>query len=147
MRHASLLRLALLLIALSPCMACAESIVVVVNPASGVEALSRNEVINIFLGSFRQMPSGQPALPVDLPQGNPVRAEFYRLLVGKNPAEINTYWSRLVFSGKTRPPIQAERVEDAISMVQGSLGAITYLERSRVSGKLRIVFELAPRSE
>lgn len=139
-----LLRLILVLVVLMPLVAGAESIVVVVNPGSGVETLSRNDVINIFLGSFRQLPSGIPALPVDLPQGHPARAEFYRLLVGKNPAEINTYWSRLIFSGKTRPPIQAQRVEDAMSMVQGSVGAITYLERSKVSGRLRIVFELSP---
>lgn len=144
MMRGALLRFVAFLLALMPLAASAESIVVVVNPSSGVETLSRNDVINIFLGSFRQLPSGIPALPVDLPQGDAARAEFYRLLVGKNPSEINAYWSRLIFSGKTRPPIQAQRVEDAVSMVQGSVGAITYLERSKVSGRLRIVFELSP---
>ena len=134
----------LLLFALTPLAVGAQSIVVVVNPGSGVESLSRNDVINIFLGGFRQFPSGIPALPIDLPQGHPAREEFYRLLVGKNPSEINTYWSRLIFSGKTRPPIQAGRVEDALSMALGSAGAITYLERGKVSGRLKIVFELSP---
>ena len=142
MTNGMLLRLAVLLASLLPFMASAESIVVVVNPASGVETLSRNEVINIFLGSFRQLPSGIVAMPIDLPQAHQARAEFYRRLVGKNPAEINTYWARLIFSGKTRPPIQAERFEDAVSLVQGSVAAITYLERSKVSGQLKIVFEL-----
>ena len=137
-----LLRFLVLLLPLLSGVASAESIVVVVNPGSGVETLSRNEVINIFLGSFRQLPSGIVASPIDLPQTHPARAEFYRLLVGKNPSEINTYWARLIFSGKTRPPIQAERVEDAIALVQGSVGTITYLERSKVSGRLKIVFEL-----
>ena len=128
---------------LLPATAWADDIVVVVNPGSGVESLSRNDVINIFLGGFRRLPSGIAALPVDLPQGNPVREEFYRLLVGKNPAEINTYWSRLIFSGKTRPPLQATRVEDAQAMVLGSVGAITYLARSKVDGRFKIVFELS----
>ena len=133
----------LLLFALTPLAVGAQSIVVVVNPGSGVESLSRNDVINIFLGGFRQFPSGIPALPIDLPQGHPAREEFYRLLVGKNPSEINTYWSRLIFSGKTRPPLQATRVEDAQAMVLGSVGAITYLDRSKVDGRLKIVFELS----
>ena len=133
----------LLFSVLMPLAAWADDIVVVVNPASGVESLSRNDVINIFLGGFRRLPSGIPALPVDLPQGNPVREEFYRLLVGKNPAEINTYWSRLIFSGKMRPPLQAARVEDAQAMVLGSVGAITYLDRSKVDGRFKIVFELS----
>ena len=105
------LRLLVFLAIAMPVLAHAESIVVVVNPGSGVDTLSRNEVINIFLGSFRQLPSGIAALPIDLPPGHPARAEFYRLLVGKNPAEINTYWARLIFSGKTRPPIQAQRFD------------------------------------
>ena len=134
----------LLLFALTPLAVGAQSLVVVVNPGSGVESLSRNDVINIFLGGFRQFPSGIPALPIDLPQGHPAREEFYRLLVGKNPSEINTYWSRLIFSGKTRPPIQAGRVEDAQSMVLGSAGAITYMERSKAGGRVKIVFELTP---
>ena len=133
----------LLLFALTPLAVGAQSIVVVVNPGSGVESLSRNDVINIFLGGFRQFPSGIPALPIDLPQGHPAREEFYRLLVGKNPSEINTYWSRLIFSGKTRPPLQATRVEDAQAMVLGSVGAITYLDRSKVDGRFKIVFELS----
>ena len=135
--------LLILLLLLAPLLAAAESIVVVVNPDSGVTALSRNEVINIFLGSFRPLPSGRVASPIDLPAGHPARAAFYRRLVGKSPAEINTYWARLVFSARTRPPIEAERVEDALSLVQGSAAAITYLERSQVGGRLRVVFELA----
>jgi len=126
-----------------PLAADADGIVVVVNPAIAVDALSRNDVINIFLGSVRRLPSGIQALPVDLPQDHPVRAEFYRLLVGKSPAEINSYWARLLFSGKTRPPLQAQRAEDAVSLVQGSVGAITYLERSKLSSKLKVVFELS----
>lgn len=121
----------------------AQSIVVVVNPAaawsrsaattsstsfSAVSASSRRE-----FGAAHRFAAGALA-----------REEFYRLLVGKNPSEINTYWSRLIFSGKTRPPIQAGRVEDALSMAQGSAGAITYLERGKVSGRLKIVFELSP---
>jgi len=140
-----LLQLAVLLVSLVPFVAAAEGIVVVVNPAIAVEALSRNDVINIFLGSVRRLPSGIQTLPVDLPQNHPVRAEFYRLLVGKSPAEINSYWARLLISGKTRPPLQAQRAEDAVSLVQGSVGAITYLERSKLmSSKLKVVFELSP---
>ena len=134
---------ALLVVLLPPVMVCAENLVVVINPNSGVERLSRNDVINIFLGSFRQLPSGIAALPVDLPALHPDRAAFYRQLVGKNTAEINTYWARLIFSGRTRPPIQVEQFEEAVALVQSVVGAITYMERDKVNEKLKIVFELS----
>jgi hypothetical protein len=138
-------RFVILLFALMPFAASAENIVVVVNPGSGVESLSRNEVINIFLGGFRRFSSGIMAIPIDLPHSDPVREEYYRRLVGKTPSEINTYWSRLIFSGKTRPPGNAGSFEIARALVLESAGAITYLERGQVSKPLKIVFELPPR--
>lgn len=126
-----------------PIAAMAESIVVVVNPSSGVDALSQNEIINIFLGRFRQFPAGATAHPVDLPVAHPARAEFYRLLVDRSPAEMNSYWARLIFSGQTLPPVQTERLEDAVSAILGKPGGIGYLERSKVGGKLRVVFEFS----
>jgi hypothetical protein len=39
---------------------------------------------------------------VDLPNGQ-VRDEFYLKLTGKNPAQIQAYWSRLVFTGRALP--------------------------------------------
>ena len=138
-------RLVMALFFLQPWSAGAESIVVVVNPASGVESLERSDVVNIFLGSFRQFPSGVAATPIDLPPAHPARAEFYRLLVGKTPSEINTYWARLVFSGKTRPPVQVERAEEVVALVQGMASGITYMERSKVGTRLKIVFELPMR--
>lgn len=133
----------LLLLALLPTLAAAESLVVVVNPMSGVETLSRTDVINIFLGRFRQLPSGITAQPIDLP-ASPARVEFYRALVNKEPAEINAYWARLVFSGRTSPPIQTEHLEEVISALRAHPGGIAYLERSKVSRKEKIVFELTP---
>ena len=138
-----LARFVVFLVALLPAMVCAENLVVVINPDSGVEQLSRNDVINIFLGNFRQLPSGITAQPVDLPPAHPDRAEFYHRLVGKSPAEINTYWARQMFSGKTRPPIQTEQFDEALALVHSVEGAVTYMERDKVSGNLKIVFELS----
>lgn len=133
----------LLLLTWLPILATAESLVVVVNPASGVETLSRNDVINIFLGRFRQLPSGLTAQPIDLPV-SPARAQFYRSLVNKEPAEINAYWARLVFSGRTSPPIQTDHQEEVITALRTHPGGVAYLERSKVSSREKIVFELAP---
>ncbi len=40
----------------------AGDLVVVVNPRSGVEKLSREDVTNIFLGRYRQFPAGDQAV-------------------------------------------------------------------------------------
>jgi hypothetical protein len=118
-------------------------VVVVVGATSPVSVLSRNEVVNIFLGRFRELPSGISAQPIDLPATHPDRDGFYRRLVGRTPAEMSTYWARLVFSGRTWPPIQTERLEDAVGAIQNIPGGVGYMDRSKVGGRLKIVFEFA----
>ncbi len=51
--------------------ASAGNLVVIVNPASGVIHLTRNEVIDIFLGRYRKLPSGAIAIPIDLRSDTP----------------------------------------------------------------------------
>ncbi len=116
--------------------------VVVVNARSGVERLSQDEVINIFLGRYRKLPTGVAAMPVDQPEGSALRAEFYRRLVNKELNEINAYWSRLVFSGKTSPPKQTASTSEVVSILNGTAGGIAYIERSQVDSRFRIVLEL-----
>jgi ABC-type phosphate transport system substrate-binding protein len=139
----TLLRLSVLALTLLP-MAAAADLVVVVNANSGVERLSRDEVINIFLGRYRQFANGAAALPIDQPAGPGEKAQFYRQLVGKELAEINAYWSRLVFSGKTSPPRQAANAREVLDWLGSQPGAVGYLDRERVDPRLRIVLDLAP---
>ena len=66
--------------------------VVVVNVASAITRLSQDDVVNIFLGRYRRLPTGDTAIPIDQPENTAVRAEFYRKLVNKEPNEISAYW-------------------------------------------------------
>lgn len=120
-------------------------LVVVVNARSGVERLTLDDTINIFLGRYRQLPGGITALPVDQPPFQPERARFYQLLVDKDLAEINAYWARLVFSGKTNPPHQATGAAEVIEWLAGHKGAVGYLERGQVDSRLRVVLDLEKR--
>lgn len=120
---------------------CAADIVVVVNPDSGVKSLSQDDAINIFMGRYKQLPSGITALPVDLQQA---RAAFYQKLVGKTLAEINSYWARLVFSGQGSPPRQLTSAEEVIDAVSNNRGAIGYLDRQYVDDRVRVVLAFTP---
>ncbi|MBK5915114.1 hypothetical protein [Rhodocyclus purpureus] len=116
-------------------------VVVVANARSGIDRLTRDEVVNIFLGRYRQLSSGLPAIPVDLPASDAGKASFYRLLVGKDLSDLNAYWARLVFSGRTAPPRQSNGEDDLLRFVAENPGAVGYLERSRVDSRVRIVFD------
>lgn len=119
-------------------------LVVVAHPDSGIKEMTRDELINIYLGRFRRLASGLVAEPIDAPADSPVRALFYQQLVGKSLSEINAYWARLVFSGKTRPPQSSLSTDEAVKRVSHQLAALTYLPREQVDGRVRIVFSFPP---
>jgi ABC-type phosphate transport system substrate-binding protein len=119
----------------------AAGIVVIVNPQSGVDKLSRDEIIDIFLGRFRKLPGGKVALPIDVAESSAERARFYQLLVKKSPAEMSSYWARLVFSGQTSPPFQVPDAKTALELVQSSPNAIAYMDRAAVTANVKVVFE------
>ncbi len=129
---------------LLPTIAWGDDIVVVVNPQSGIDKLTRTEVINIYMGRYRQLPSGISAKPIDLPANHPNKVIFYHLLVNKNLSEINSYWARLTFSGRTSPPIEAKSNEEALKFISRTPGAIGYMDRSKIDARVVLVYELGP---
>lgn len=119
-------------------------LVVVAHPESGIKDMSRDELINIYMGRFRRLASGIVAEPIDAPFDSPLRAQFYQQLVGKSLFEINAYWARLVFSGNTHPPQSSLSADEAANQVALRPAALTYLPRERVNGRVRIVFSFPP---
>jgi ABC-type phosphate transport system substrate-binding protein len=116
-------------------------LVVIVNTGSGVDKLSREEIVNIFMGRYKKLGAGMAALPVD---ENGQKAAFYRALLGKELPEIQSYWARLVFSGQGSPPRQADSGEEVIEIVANNKGAIGYIEKKKLSGRMKVVLELSP---
>lgn len=126
-----------------PLQACAEDLVVIVSADSGVKKLSRDEVINIFMGRYRKLPDGTNAIPLDIDGETEERREFYQRLLGKSLAEVNAYWARLVFSGKTEAPAQIATQRQVLDRVAGDRNAIGYVERRNLNKNVKVVYEFA----
>lgn len=119
-------------------------LVVVVNARNGVAVMTRNEVINIFFGRYRQFFNGVEAQPVDLVDSNPERARFYAGLVGKDISDVNAYWSRLIFSGRVQAPPRVTSAEEVLKWVSSHPGGIGFVELSKADARVRVVYELNP---
>ena len=113
--------------------------VAVVSARAEVASLTSEQVAALFLGKMSALPDGTPLEPVDQPEGSAVRDEFYSRIVGKTPAQVKAYWSRLVFTGKGQPPRVAAGDVAVRKLVAGHPGTIGYVDRSAVDSTLRIV--------
>lgn len=138
-------RLLMLLLAcvawVSPLLARAD-LVVVVSADSGITKLSREEVVNIFMGRYRRLPDGAMAIPLDIGGDTPEREAFYQKLVGKSLPEINAYWARLIFSGRTTPPEEVSSQREVLARVARDPVAIGYVDRASLNSKVKVVYEL-----
>ena len=121
----------------------APDMVVITNPASGVERLTRDEVTAIYMGRTKKLPSGITALPIDQAAINPEKTRFYHELINKELAEINSYWARLIFSGQGSPPRQADNSVEVLDIVSANKGAIGYVLRSVADRRVKIVLDLS----
>ncbi len=116
-------------------------LVVIANPQSGIEKLSKDEIINLYMGRNRKLASGVNAIPVDLTAANVEKANFYTMLVNKNLPEINSYWARLMFSGQGSPPMQAESADEVLDIVSNKKGAVGYIDRKKLDKRVKLIYD------
>ncbi len=115
-------------------------IAIVINDASSVRQISHSEAVNIFMGRYRRLPNNSVALPIDQA---PLKARFYRALVQKDMAEINSYWARLVFSGRASPPQQAVTLDDLIDIVTHNNNALGYVDAADTPAHMHVLLMLS----
>ncbi|MEQ8803101.1 MAG: phosphate ABC transporter substrate-binding protein [Haliea sp.] len=116
-------------------------LVVIMHPDSALPSLSRQAIVNIFMGRHFRLPGGGAVVPVD---NQCCREQFYRDLVDKTLPEINSYWARLVFSGRGSPPQKISTDAEMLDLVSQNPGVIGYVERSVVDARVTVVYALSP---
>jgi len=136
--------LSTLALGLSACFvpAARADIYVVVNTANAQHALSQKEAVDLFMGRTRNFVNGDFALLFDLPRDSPVRASFYRVLTGMSPAQVNSYWARLMFAGQTMPPQALPNEAAMLDIVKRNPSAVGYLGQEPTDKGLRTVLIL-----
>ena len=104
---------------------------------SPIPTLAPEEVRRIFLGHEAIL----AGLPVTLvwPKKNSTRSEFCSKVLDKTPVELNDYWARLVFTGKTSAPIQVGSDADVKAKVNATPGAIGYVSDASVDGSVKVL--------
>lgn len=131
-------------LALMPAGEALAELVVIVNARSGVAVMTRNEIVNIFFGRYREFFNGVEAQPVDLVDTHSDRARFYKGLVGKDLSDVNAYWSRQMFSGRMQPPVKVHTPDEILKWVASHPGGIGFVELAKADARVRVVYEFRP---
>ena len=120
------------------------TLAVVVNKDVPIETVDAGQATQLFLRQVTTWSDGVRVQPVDLTQGNPLRAEFYSRITGRSPGQLRAYWARQAFTGMGVPLREVATVEDVSRFILSTPGAIGYVERRNIDTGLKIVLEAAP---
>ncbi len=118
----------------------AADIVVIGNLDTDISSLSSKQVQEIFLGRTRVFSDGSRVFPLDV---SDLRVEFYQKLTHRPIEQIDGYWARLQFSGRSSPPELKKDQQAVVAAVKENRGVVAYIERKIVDEtQVKILFSV-----
>ncbi|QYF92119.1 hypothetical protein KY495_15250 [Massilia sp. PAMC28688] len=111
-------------------------IVVIVNPKNPATRMLNDQAAQFFIGKSSVF------TPVELSEGNALRAEFHSKVLQKDSAQIKAIWSKLVFTGKGVAPREFASVAEVKKAVAADPKAIGYIDKSAVDDSVKVVLSV-----
>lgn len=113
-------------------------VAVIVNPANN-DTITKDDIQKLYLAKSKTFPSGKNAIPLDRTEGSAVRVEFMTKVIDKDEAQMKSYWSRLIFTGKGVPPKVLETDDEVKELVARNPDTIGFIDASAVDGTVKVV--------
>lgn len=111
---------------------------IIAHPACAASSISADEIKQLYLGKSKKLGDAK-AVPVDQAKDSQVSNRFYETVVGKNASQVRAYWSKLVFTGKGRPPRQVGSDSDVLSAVAADPTLIGYVDAAAVNESVKVL--------
>jgi ABC-type phosphate transport system substrate-binding protein len=134
--HQSWLLLALLLV---PAYSDAQSLTLIVNPQLDVTAISRNKARGIFSMRLREWSDGTPIVVYVLPDKADLHRDFVQNILTMFPHQLRRHWDRYVYTGIGQAPIEVSDVNEMITRVHNTAGAIGYIREETADANIRTI--------
>ena len=114
------------------------NVAVIVNPANAA-AIDEGDISRIFLGKMKTFSTGDKITIVNLKYNQTTRKEFEEKVLKKSASQVKAYWSKLMFSGKGKPPKELAGDKDILAFVAANPGAIGYVTEDVVDDSVKVV--------
>src|SRR5688572_13301214 len=111
-----------------------DDLVVIVNTQNPVQTIDASELRPIFQTTKTSWGnSAGDAMPLNLPEDNPLRQEFDKAVLGLDPDRVARYWQDRKIRGGARPPVRVSSTGMVIKGVAAKAGAIGYVKASEAN--------------
>ncbi|MGL1957117.1 MAG: phosphate ABC transporter substrate-binding protein [Colwellia sp.] len=126
-----------LFILLTSSVASAE-VAVIVN-IKNLSSISDSDVPRLFLGKLKKYSTGEAVTIINLKYKEAIRNEFEKKSLKKSASQVKAYWSKLMFSGKGKPPKEFASDKEVIAFVTANVNAIAYVDAKSVDDSVKVV--------
>jgi ABC-type phosphate transport system substrate-binding protein len=131
-----------LLFSMTPAIAIAgatEPYEVITHPGINEKSLPRSTLRAIFGMRLHTWPDGTGIKVFVMPDEAPLHAVFSKEKLNVFPYQLRAAWDRLVFSGTGQAPETVTSPEEILAKITGTPGAIGYLTKSRIDGRVNVL--------
>lgn len=121
-------------------------IAIVVNPKVDLIHVNAKQVSKVYLGKSNRI-DGVFVDPIDQHEGEIIRDKFYSSVINKTGSQLNSYWSKLIFTGKGMPPDRAANDDEVLDIVSDEPSRIGYIDVESVDDRVKVILvieSLAP---
>lgn len=107
--------------------------VVIIVSSHAAQAPQVAQVCQAFLGKTKS------PTPVNFNEKNPLRDEFYAKACKKDPAQVQSIWGKLIFTGTGTPPSEVDSAAAMKKAVAADPNAVGYLDKKDLDGSVKAV--------
>ena len=112
---------------------------VIVGKDSSFPSLDLDSAKKIFLGREISM-NGQNIALVYQGEGA-TRTDFETKVLGKTGSDLTAYWSKLIFTGKATPPLEAGGDDGVKALVGRINGSVGYVSDGAVDDSVKVLYK------
>lgn len=114
---------------------------IIAHPSNPLAGITAEEAAKIYLGKSVSFNNGRSATPVDQTAG-PTRTKFNKQVLDKDDGELKAYWSKLLFTGKGRPPEEVGDDAAVKAWVARHPEGLGYVDGKVVDGSVKVLLIL-----
>lgn len=107
---------------------------VVAAAGSKAAAMDAETAKRVFLGR-------DPNAQVIYQKGGATRDAFDKGVLGKPGAELTTYWSKLIFTGKAKAPVEAGSDADVKAKLAANPNAVGYVSDAAIDASVKVLYK------
>lgn len=113
---------------------------VIVHP-NNVNTIDAKQIRAMYLAKTNAFPDGGRAIPFGVADNNEMKKRFSKELLRKSPSSLNSYWSRMIFYAKGKPPkpLSMAAVKAKIAMDKSAIG---YIDSELVDESVKEIFQI-----